>query len=74
MSSNSFNAGPPDPINFLRTVSEQSVRDISGGNKCGRNYDDPPMTPLRHQEAPARERPAAGHAWPYRVSQTCVAG
>lgn len=67
MSNNPFNAGPPDPINFLRTVSGQDVRDTSG-NKRRRDDDEPPATPSRREEAPARERPPPGESWPYRVS------
>ena len=67
MSNNPFNAGPPDPINFLRTVSGQEIRDISGTKRRrDENDDEPPATPSRRQEAPARERPPPGEAWPYR--------
>ena len=72
MSSNPY-AGPPDPINFLRTVSGQDVRDVSNRKRTpGRNADDPPLSPTRYQEAPARERPPPGQAWPYRVSSRAV--
>jgi len=71
--SSHFNAGPPDPINFLRTVSEHDVRytsdneaDSNQSNGHGRANGAPPLSPTRNQEAPARERPPPGQAWPYR--------
>eukprot|EP00531_Pseudo-nitzschia_arenysensis_P009536 CAMPEP_0116144240 /NCGR_PEP_ID=MMETSP0329-20121206/15900_1 /TAXON_ID=697910 /ORGANISM="Pseudo-nitzschia arenysensis, Strain B593" /LENGTH=716 /DNA_ID=CAMNT_0003639657 /DNA_START=105 /DNA_END=2255 /DNA_ORIENTATION=+ len=66
MSRNSFNAGPPDPIDFLRTVSDCDVHAMTGDAHRGQNATNPPLSPSRRQEAPARERPAPGVAWPYR--------
>jgi len=73
MSNHSYNAGPPDPISFLRTVSEHDVRlvtndeeDPDGRSGTSRGADCPPLSPTRNQEAPARERPPPGQAWPYR--------
>lgn len=73
MSNLPYHAGPPDPINFLRTVSEHDVRytsdnevdsDKTNGH-VGTNGAHP-LSPTRNQEAPARERPPPGQAWPYR--------
>jgi len=64
-----YNAGPPDPINFLRTVSEHDVTTYEGSPKSSKGGIDsnvPPLSPSRNQEAPARERPPPGQAWPYR--------
>lgn len=68
-----FNAGPPDPINFLRVVSEQDVQYTSDNevdsdqvNSHDRANGEPPMPLSRNQDAPARERPPPGQAWPYR--------
>jgi len=70
MSNYNDNAGPPDPISFLRTVSEKAVQYLAAGEADqGGGIDpclSPPTSPRRNQDAPARERPPPGQAWPYR--------
>jgi len=56
--------GPPDPISYLRRVTE-SLNDMRRSDSA----DDLPSDiepKTRRQEPPARERPAAGQPWPNR--------
>jgi len=75
----SENFGPPPPIDFLReaSTSSQIFRVAQDDSDRGRGvgvdlrFSQPPMSPSRKkQDAPARERPPPGEAWPNRVS-TC---
>lgn len=71
--------GPPDPISYLRRISG----DIDDSSEDIRRTDSADNIPNlehstgtenlrrsshRHQDPPARERPAFGQAWPYRES------
>ena len=67
-------AGPPDPIDFLRRVSEHDVRfpaadevDLDKSQGHADTNGARPLSPNRYRDAPARERPPPGQAWPYRV-------
>ena len=63
------NAGPPDPISFLRTISEHDVRhSTTEDNDKNSSEGDHSGSGVNQEEAPARERPPPGQEWPYRVS------
>jgi len=63
------NVEPPDPISFLRTISDTDFENNSVCDLSGSGGADGSSSPRRNQEeAPARERPPPGEDWPYRVS------
>lgn len=72
--------GPPDPIAYLRHISggngessndilrTDSADDVTSLEELSSSLNASRIAESRHQDPPARERPAVGMDWPYRES------
>jgi hypothetical protein len=68
--------GPPDPIAYLRHISDindETSEDIRRSDSAEdiaslEEHEAYHHAKNRHQDPPARERPAVGEDWPYRES------